>query len=158
MKKQKHFMVDFIFTLSLFGVFAVSALLVVVIGANVYRSTVSTQEANAVKRISLAYIAEKIRQNDASGNIRVGDVEGEPALILDSTYGDDTYSTYIYTYEGSLRELFVKSSAEPALMAGQAITDVSSFSIEQASEQLYRITVSDEQDNILSMYVNTKSI
>ena len=155
--RQKNFMVDFIFTLSLFGVFAVSALLVVVIGANVYRTTVGLQESNAVKRTSLAYVAEKIRQSDESGSICVGEIEGEPALILKSTYGGESYSTYIYTYEGELRELFTKSSIEASLIAGQPITDVSSLTIEQISERLYRVTVSDKEQQTLSIYVDTKS-
>ncbi len=155
--RQKNFMVDFIFTLSLFGVFAVSALLVVVIGAGVYRSTVSLQESNAVHRTSLAYVAEKIRQGDESGSIRAGEIEGEPALILTSVYGGESYSTYIYSYEGKLRELFAKSSSVPSLIAGQAITEVSAFEIEEAKDGLYRIAVSDAEQDSLEIYVNTMS-
>ncbi len=156
-RKQKTYMVDFIFTLSLFGVFAVSALLVLVIGANVYRSTVNTQEANAMKRTAIAYIAEKIRQNDTSGSISAGEVEGCPALILKSEYGKESYSTYIYTYNGSLRELFMKSSAVPALIAGQEIAEISGFSVDSVSDHLYRTSVTDKNGQSLSLYINTKS-
>ena len=156
-KRQKNYMVDFIFTLSLFGVFAIAALLVVVIGANVYRSTVNTQDTNAVKRTSVAYVAEKIRQNDVSDSIFVGDVEGAPALVLNSTYGENIYSTYIYMYDGNLRELFVRASDSPSLIAGQIITGISGFSIESVSDQLYYISITDKDGENLSLYINTKS-
>lgn len=152
----KKYMVDFVFTLCLFGVFAVSALLVVVIGANVYRSTVHTQEANAMKRTSLAYVAEKIHQSDESGSITLGDIEGTPALILQSSHGGRLFVTYIYQYEGSLRELFVRSETQPSLDAGQIITDVAGFSLEQCSDHLYLVSASDKSGEQLSLYINTK--
>ena len=156
-KQEQTSIVDFIFTLSLFGVFAISTLLVVVIGANVYRSTVSTQEANAVKRTSLAYVTEKIRQNDESGSISIGEIEGVPALILKSAYGDQHYCTYIYVYQGNLRELFVKSTTAPTLIAGQIITEVTDFSIEQVSDTLYLVSSSDQNQEAMSMYIHTRS-
>ena len=39
-KQEKHFIVDILFVLALFGVFAVSALALVTIGADVYQHTV----------------------------------------------------------------------------------------------------------------------
>ena len=38
-KQEKHFIVDILFVLALFGVFAVSALALVTIGADVYQHT-----------------------------------------------------------------------------------------------------------------------
>ena len=38
--QEKHFIVDILFVLALFGVFAVSALALVTIGADVYQHTV----------------------------------------------------------------------------------------------------------------------
>ena len=50
---QKGHVVDFLFTLALFCVFAASALMVVVIGANVYRQTVRGMDSNYDSRTSL---------------------------------------------------------------------------------------------------------
>lgn len=156
-QRQKNYIIDFIFTLSLFGVFAACALLVVVIGANVYRSIVNTQEANAVKRTSLAYVAEKIRQNDEAGSVYIGDVEGAPALVLTGIYGEESYSTYIYKDGDMLKELFIKASVEPTRIAGQMITEVTDFSVEQAAGQLYSISVAGADGDSLQMYINTHS-
>ena len=45
-RTQKDHVVDFLFTLALFCVFAASALTVVVTGANVYRQTVRRMDQN----------------------------------------------------------------------------------------------------------------
>ena len=45
-KQEKHFIVDILFVLALFGVFAVSALALVTIGADVYQHTVEDMGVN----------------------------------------------------------------------------------------------------------------
>lgn len=62
-KNQGH-IVDFFFTLSLFCLFAASALIVVIIGSGVYRNTTVQMEENYVARTALSYVAEKVRQHD----------------------------------------------------------------------------------------------
>lgn len=71
---QKGHVVDFLFTLALFCVFAASALMVVVIGANVYRQTVRGMDSNYDSRTSLTYLTEKVRQNDAANAVTIRSV------------------------------------------------------------------------------------
>ncbi len=152
--RRKTSLIDFVFTLSLFGVFTVCALLVVVIGANVYRSIVGTQDANAMTRTALAYVAEKIRQNDGAGQIRLGDVEGTPALVISDGTGAEAYATYIYVDEGALKELFLPASATPGLLAGQIITEVGGFSMEQVSDGLFSFSCTDAAGETLQLFVH----
>ena len=105
--KQKH-MIDFIFPISLFFIFALCALTVLLFAARIYRSTTENSSLNYSARSGLSYISEKIHQNDADGNILVGELCGETALIMEQTYKDSVYYTYIYSYEGALRELYIK--------------------------------------------------
>ena len=49
-KQEKHFIVDILFVLALFGVFAVSALALVTIGADVYQHTVEDMGVNYESR------------------------------------------------------------------------------------------------------------
>ena len=79
---QKGHVVDFLFTLALFCVFAASALMVVIIGANVYRQTVDRMNGNYDSRTSLTYLTEKIRQNDAADAVKISSVGESPALVL----------------------------------------------------------------------------
>ena len=61
--QEKHFIVDILFVLALFGVFAVSALALVTIGADVYQHTVEDMGVNYESRTAVSYILEKVRQN-----------------------------------------------------------------------------------------------
>ena len=58
--KGKH-SVDMVFALLLYGLFALLSLLLVLIGAQVYRSIVRQTEARSDTRASLSYVANKIR-------------------------------------------------------------------------------------------------
>ena len=95
-KNQGH-IVDFFFTLSLFCLFAASALIVVIIGSGVYRNTTVQMEENYVARTALSYVAEKVRQHDTSGGVRLTEEEGETVLVLQNTENttDTDYLTYI---------------------------------------------------------------
>ena len=55
-KQEKHFIVDILFVLALFGVFAVSALALVTIGADVYQHTVEDMGVNYESRTAVSYI------------------------------------------------------------------------------------------------------
>ena len=72
--------VDFLFTLSLFCVFTVCALLVVSIGVQAYRSTAAYLEGTYSARTALSYVTEKIRQHDAEGRTALTQLDGRNAL------------------------------------------------------------------------------
>lgn len=154
--KQKH-MIDLIFPVALFFVFALSALTVLLLAARIYRSTTENSSMNYSARTALSYISEKIRQNDADGNIRIGKLDGENALILEQTYGDSVYDTYIYAYEGFLRELFVRSESSADLSAGAKILEVDAFSMEQADDHLLSFSCTTVDGNTDSIFVAIKS-
>ena len=63
------------FVLALFGVFAVSALALVTIGADVYQHTVEDMGVNYESRTAVSYIMEKVRQNDTADSIFLTDLE-----------------------------------------------------------------------------------
>ena len=54
-KNENRHMVDVLFVLSLFCVFAFSALMLVIIGADVYKKTAAHMDTNYASRISYAY-------------------------------------------------------------------------------------------------------
>ncbi|WP_148411709.1 DUF4860 domain-containing protein [Murimonas intestini] len=155
--KREH-VVDFIFTLALFCVFAASSVLVTVIGAGVYKSVTSHMQINNTSRTSLAYIAEKIRQNDMASSVSAQEIEGHTALVLSEYYDGTEYATYIYEDEGQLKELFQKASSTPALAAGQPIMEVSDFEAMQLKDRLYRFTVEDTDGGRFSVDVCQKSV
>lgn len=130
--RSKHgtHMVDLLFSLALFCVFAATALLVVLIGANVYRGTVKRMDENFSTHTSITYVTTKIRQNDAENGVAVisfGD--GIPALLLTREIDGAAFETYIYHYDGALREIFTERGNPAAPGDGQMIVEVPEFRI-----------------------------
>ena len=73
-KQEKHFIVDILFVLALFGVFAVSALALVTIGADVYQHTVEDMGVNYESRTAVSYIMEKVRKPTVLTSICMTDI------------------------------------------------------------------------------------
>ena len=77
---------------------------------------------------ALTYITEKVRQNDAAGALRVGRIGDCEALVI--AQGDEVlYDTYIYCYDGSLRELMIKRELTPAPEMGRALLPMESLEL-----------------------------
>ena len=76
MKQERKHIVDVLFVLALFVVFTLSALVLVILGANVYRQTVRYMDENYNARTAYSYLTEKVRQNDLYDSISIGELEG----------------------------------------------------------------------------------
>ena len=167
MKHEKRFIVDVLFVLALFGVFTISALMLVTIGAEVYRHTVDDMRHNYETRTSVAYITEKIHQNDTlinnngswEGSVNISTLASEPALVLKQIINGEMYSTYLYLHDGYLKELFMKSGTylgEDTLSAGQEIMELSEFNMEQISDNLLSIKIVSSQGDIHTIYTSVR--
>jgi len=157
LNKKKTHTIDIIFPLALFLVFTASALLVILLAANTYRNITTQSHDNYTSRTSLSYIREKIRHNDASGSIDIGNLDGEDCLLISQSYGGSDYITYIYQDRGSLKELFVKDGVDVNLSNGTEIMPVEDFSVEKETDTLYFFTVIDTYGNEDSILINIKS-
>ena len=141
MQTVRRSFVDVLFTLALFCVFCASALAVVVIGADVYTSTARSMDDNFSTRTVISYLAEKVRQNDTAGAVALTELDGTPALVLTAAQDGTAYNTYVYYYDGAVRELLQRADASPLLSGGQAIAEVSGFTLEDLGGGLLRATV-----------------
>jgi len=152
----KH-IVDVLFVLALFGIFAASALMLVTLGANVYKQTVAHMDENYTERTAYAYITEKIRQNNSEGAISIAKLEGTPALIFTTNLEETEYCTYLYYYDGYLKELSLRKdifAGSSLLSAGQDIIPLSSFSIEPTKNNLIKLRICTEDNNSFMIYVS----
>lgn len=102
--QEKH-VIDIIFVLALFAMFAFSALTLIVMGADIYKDIVNEMDQSYRSRTESAYIVEKIRSADAEGRVGICNFEGSDALVIKDEIARRSVCTYIYSYEGSLREL-----------------------------------------------------
>lgn len=155
--RSKEHVVDIVFTLSLFCVFAASALFVVLIGSNVYRSTAKQMAENNSSHTALSYISEKIRQADGTGDISITSLSGTDALALKDQYEGQDYITYIYEDQNELKELFAKADSAVSASSGQSITDITSLDMEEVREGLYYFSVTTEDGNNIGLYIHPRS-
>lgn len=154
--KRRH-MIDLLFPVALFFVFALSAVILILLAAGVYRATTENSSLQYTSRTSLAYLSEKIHQCDENGGIFLGKLDGYDALILEQTYGEDAYYTYIYSCGENLKELFIRDGVEAAAENGQTILEVKEFNMEQISDQLLKFTCTDTQDRTSSAVIGVRS-
>lgn len=154
--KRRH-MIDFIFPIALFFVFALSALTLVLFAARIYRSTTENSSLQYTSRTGLSYISEKIHQSDGHGAITLGSFDGCDALVIEQSYEEETYFTYIYVHEQNLKELFIKEGVAADASDGRIILEIQDFSIEQLSENLFRFNCTDAKNQSSSTIVGIRS-
>ena len=111
-EREKIFQINGILVLVLFGIFAVSILVVLLTGAGVYKRLTERGQATYTERTITQYVTTRVRQADISGNVSVGSFHGMQTLELYETVGEHTYVTRIYCCDGYVRELFADASME----------------------------------------------
>ncbi|MGI6110665.1 MAG: DUF4860 domain-containing protein [Bilifractor sp.] len=92
-KKKTASVAQIFCVIALFALFMACAILVILFGARVYKSTVEKSNANYSSRTLLSYVTEKIHQNDRAGGVSVGEFDGMPALILEQSDTDNPNDT-----------------------------------------------------------------
>ena len=155
--KNRSNIIDMLFVLSLFCVFAVTALLVVILGANVYKGISANMEDNYSARVSVSYITEKVRQNDTSDGVEIRETEGGPALVLKQSADGYDYETWIYAQDGHLKEATIEAGQDLSGLYGENIMEVSGLRFEMLSSGLIRVTVADKDNNQYESMVHIKS-
>lgn len=115
------------FMFLLLAAFAVLSVIVVLVGARVYRAVEGRGAENYESRTVLAYVAGKVRALDAAGRITTETVGGADALVLGAAYGGEDYATYIYAYDGRLMEYFGRAGSAFSPEHGEPIAEAAGF-------------------------------
>ena len=105
---QKRHAIDFLFPVTVFFVFTISALTVILLAARIYQSTADDSQRNYTSGTALSYITEKLHQNDLEDSIFLDELDGTQAVVLRQETEDAFYLTYLYVWDGQLRELYIK--------------------------------------------------
>lgn len=156
-RRDPHHLIDVLFPAALLFVFAFSAVSVVLLATGVYRDTASHSSRSYTAETALAYLTEKVHQNDADGQIDIGTFDGCEALQIRQSYGDSDYTTYIYAYEDALRELFVKDGAPASAEDGRAILAVSSLSFTRPDDGLLSFSCTNTDGTTARAVVQVRS-
>ncbi len=150
-------MVDLLFVITLFILFAVSSMAIVAIGADVYESAVVSMEENYTDRTAYQYLTEKLRQYDRDSRIDVATFGDSDAIVLSESVYDTNYVTYIYLYDGYLRELVIKEGADVAPASGQTVIEADSFNVTKKSDNLINISITCPGRDEISFYIASRT-
>lgn len=154
--KQTH-TADILLPVSLYFVFAVSALAVLLLAANIYRQTTENSSMNYTAQTTLAYLTEKVHQNDTKNAVTIGTFDNHEALILRQTCNAVDYVTYIYVHEGNLMELFTKSGTSLSAEDGHSILPLETLSMCFYDSNTLFFSCTDTENHSLSCYVKVHS-
>ena len=116
-------------TIVLIALFAISALVLLAAGMQVYKNVVLASNENFELRTSLSYVATRVRQFDASGSVDVAQYDGMDVLVLSEEFDGDIYNTLIYYKNGYLCELAQAAGYEPDFEFGFETVEIDDFSI-----------------------------
>ena len=139
-KETSGSMISGLFTFALFGVFVLLSLLIVVIGVNGYRNVVDKSESLGEVRTSLGYVLGKLRSDAATDGVEVKHQAGIDTLVLTENYRGDILETLIFHRDGALYELSQYGGYEFDPENAWRLTEVASFDIAQAGDNLLRLT------------------
>lgn len=152
--ENKH-IVDVLFVLGLFLVFSISSLLLVLLGSHVYKNTVNTMDKDFNSRTAYAYLTEKVRQNDLYDSVSIQNFDGCEALVLTQLINDTSYSTYLYTYEGNLKELFTNTGNQLSASSGQDILPAKDFHAAFVADGLLSLSLTAPDNEVYQFYAST---
>ena len=154
MKSKSLHSMDTVFVLILFAVFVLAALFISASGAIAYKNAVNQMETRFNRQTCISYITAKLRANNESGKVTVGELDGINALCITDTFGDTEYITYIYQCDGMVREMFCNAEISLDPSTGLALTEAKSLEFSKDGS-LFTVTLTDNNDIVTTIYVNT---
>lgn len=176
--RQKQYSSDTLFSFLLLLIFTVFTLLLAGTGAAVYKNSMAKLDENYTSRTAIAYVSEKFRQHDSAGAVELtvlpgsvttgaatGDTSADntsdaiPALALRDTIDGEQFVTYVYYYDGALRELFVRETTSVSPEMGSRIVELESCTFEHVEDvssagSLLRVTAVSTNGNELSLLIH----
>ncbi len=155
--ERKH-VIDFLFPLALFFVLTATSVALVVLASGTYSRQVQDSEDSFASRTALSYVTEKIHQADEYGAVYAGTFDRQDAIVIRQTYSEQTYVTYLYEYDGYLRELFIQDGVDAKASDGRKILASDSFSFEETQDGLFHLYCTNKDGSISDTYVSIKSM
>lgn len=154
---QRNHMIDLLFPIALFFVFAVSSIVVILLATGIYQSTTDTSFRSDTGPTALTYVSERVHQNDSRGGVSLGTFDGCQSLILTPSSEQWDYTTYIYFHDGQLKELYAKTGVPYSASEGKSIITVKDFLMEEIDAGLYRFSCLNGKGERISVLAGTYS-
>jgi type II secretory pathway component PulJ len=116
--------------LLLFAVFAVCVLSVLLTGADAYRRLTQRDQDSFQSRTVAQYLATRVRQADSQGGVTIKPFGDGDALVLTEKLDGETYFTWVYCYDGALRELFTSADSNLPPESGEEVLSADALQLE----------------------------
>lgn len=137
----KQFSIHFILIMFLFLIIVMLSIIIISLGKNIYDKINIEREINYDLRVSLSYIANKVRQADREGAVCIKELNGNNAVVIKEKYDDTVYETWIYFYDNYLYEILIDEGISFDMSDGMKVLKIDSFDITRIKENLYKFSV-----------------
>jgi hypothetical protein len=146
--KNNHGALNFIVSITLFTVFALTLTLVLLTGASAFRGVSVNAEERFNERTPLLYVSNRLRDSET---VRITEHDGVPVLVVDDIEG--FFDIYIYLYDGQIREFYSFRGEPPFLEYGVVLFPAESLDFAEVMPSLVRVTI-----NGRDLFVNTEVV
>ena len=149
---------DTVIVMLLYFLFAVTAFILILIGIKQYNHTTKSINDNYQIRTTSSYITEKIRQHDGGFGISVTSINtssGAPvsAIAFSEMIENKLYTTYIYFYDGYLRELFINNDSVYTIESGQPIVELQNFIVNTENNNSFSVLFTSTNGTSQKMFI-----
>lgn len=149
--KKRESKITGLLVLTVFALFALCILMVLLTGAKGYEALVGRGEKTYEYRTVAQYLATRVRQSDAVDGIAVEDFGGCSALELWQEIDGEAYVTRIYCHDGFLRELFTARSGSFSPEDGEKLVALAELTFEKTENLLSArfMTAAGEEESLV---------
>ena len=137
--------IDTIFVLIVFSIFAFSILMVLMLGASVYRNINDITRSEQHEHAAISYVWTKLKNFDDKDAISVGEFDGISAVFIDENIDRTDFRTAIYVYDGWLLELFSEKALDFSPQNGRGIVQANEMTFKEINNGLIEITMGSKK-------------
>ena len=154
MQTKKHH-IDIIFIIVLTAVFALSSMMLAILGVNVYKETAAADSGQELNTACL-YFAQKVRQCENKSAVRIASLEDNiPALVLESEAEGKALETWIFVYDGLMKEVVSLKGNDVSAAYGQEIGSMQKAFFELRDDGLLKVGLKarDGAQTSIALYI-----
>ena len=144
-----------VIVLMLLALFAVLSTFLVLMGAQVYRSTVVRSTVNNDARIISAVVRSSVWAEDG-GEVRIRQYDGVSVLEIVNQFDDESYVQRLFCNEGMLWESYTNEEREFDIESGDTLCELAGFEPSLDGQMLtIRLRTVGGEESTLKLYLRS---
>lgn len=140
---------DLFFSLSLLVVFVICAISLLFYQIQGYEQLQASAELSEEQNLPVAYLRTVFHQRTQDEVIQKSMIDTTPCIRIENEKAQTT--TYIYVYDGYLRELYVSNTAQVNIEDGDALVPLKELQIDQQGTVFTFLLKDQEHRNTLRL-------